>query len=304
MHYTLATTYPDYDEIQNGDYVSFLELEKQAERDLVYLEKYLHCTYGKELYSPNGLTRLLAGVLNTFGHIANTFKTNLFRSYRVLKRTELVYYNEANIATLPRILNVQYDMVRNLEIPVPDKMVVPYMDAVDQGYGLLVMFDMKNTTNIFVADLEKILEKVMGATTPDIVVHHSDRLPAIVKSFKKFDSYFKGTKKPTYPFTKMFRSMTEFRDVHTALVRAADFHYSVERIVSNMDKSTNLLKSILSFMEKDGVELPKETIVQLSELTLYYAKVFDMFGVIIQDMARIEHNFVEVLKVVRKELNL
>jgi hypothetical protein len=304
MQYTLATTYPDYDEIPEGDCVSFMDLEKQAERDLVYLEKYLQSMYGKEFYSPNGLTRLLAGVLNTFGHIANTFKTNLFRSYRVLKRTELIYYGEANVATLPRILNTQYELVRNLEIPVPDKMSVPYFDAADQGYGLLTLLDMKNTTNMFVKDLEEVLEKVMGATTPTLVLRVPDRLPAIVKSFKKFDSYFKGPKKQTYPFTKMFRTMDEFRSVHRTLVGAAEFHYSVERIVSNMDKCTNLLKTILSFMEKDGAELPKETIVRLSEMAMYYAKVFDMFGVAIQDMARIEHNFVEVLKSIRKELNL
>lgn len=69
---------------------------------------------GQENFVVDGIVRLFSGIVNIVMHIVNTFKTNIFKFYKNLKRTELRYFHESNVASIRRILSFDYELLSQM----------------------------------------------------------------------------------------------------------------------------------------------------------------------------------------------
>lgn len=299
----ISSELEDFRYMKADEVLEFSDIQNFAEYNLERLQCLFQDPRGVEFFG-SGLTRVLFGILNTFGHILNTFKTNVFRSYRTLKRTELVYYVESNKFTTMRLVNLDYDMVKHISIPVPDKMSEPYLQTTQYGSDLLLVMQMKETTDRFVKGLESLRNQVLAMTVTLEDLDLPSNLPAVTSKFKQFNRCFVGQHLRDIQMSKVIKSKEELQGTYELLLDSAKYHYEVASVVKNMETCSALLTEIINFIEKDGVSISKQQLTTLSELSLYYAKMFDMYGVTIQDMGRVEHNFVEVLKLVRKYLNV
>lgn len=295
---------PLFDTMDEETHVSFNELEQQLLADLRYLRVIDFDSVAQESFS-DGLVRLFAGTVNTLMHFVHTFKTGIFRSYRTLKRTELVYYHESNSVSVRRIFDLEFSSVKSLEIPIPNKMQGTYKEVSLRGITALRAFNMLARTSALKVQVKRLRDSVLGTgTAANIVPSDIQDLPVITASFKEFDAVMKGPSRRSVPFSEFIQNKEEFKEVDALLLDSAKYQYEVEKVATNLDTTSALMNEILTFLQKGMGTLTKEDLVSISQLMLFYAKIFDMYGLVVQDMARVEHNFVEVLKLVRKTYNL
>lgn len=254
----------------------------------------------------SGLTRVFVGILNTIIHIANTFKTNIFKFYRTLKRTELVYYTESNALSIKRILNYDYGMYAGLTIPLPNKMQTSYLVATTKGHEFLTSLGMENRTKLLIKHTEDLRNAVLSSSPQEVDISSIpiEDLASISKGFESFNKCFIGPNKNTKKFMEVFASASEFNETYKLLMDATKFQYSVKAVDGALDTVTKNLTDILAFLEKNTGSVTKNDLMNLSKIAMVYAKLFDMFGLAVMDMARIEHNFVVVLQILRKAYNL
>lgn len=259
---------------------------------------------GKEGMS-DAIKRLFVGLLNTVIHVINTFKTNIFSSYKNLKRTELKYFHESNRVSINRILNFDYSTLTSLQIPYPKGMIVDYLTATQKANICLDTMNMKERSRSFVELVRSTKNNVLTSRNANaIAISNSTDLPTIVRTFQDFNHCFNNKVTTTLPFIDLFPTETAFRDTDSLLMTCTEHEYSVNAVHKNMETCTELMNEILSYLEKEMGTLTKQELLNLSDACNFLAKILDMFGVTIQDVTRIEHNFVEVLTLIKRQYNL
>lgn len=280
------------------------DIEKEVEATLKSLEVMNFDLVGTESLT-NGIVRLLAGIINTFVHIFNTFKTNTFKFYKNLKRTELVYFHESNVVSAKRIFEFDYQSLRDLQVPIAKNMGTSYLEVTSKAIATLEALNMKTRISAFCKRMKLLRDSVLGSgDVYDLTETETTDLPNVTSSFKEFDKCMKGKFQREVPFGSVISSSEEFKQVNKLLLDSSKYQYEVASVYSDMETATTYLNDVLHFVEKQTGIITKSNLMMLSQMTLFYAKLFDMYGVVIQDLTRIEHNFVTTLGVVRKTYNL
>lgn len=253
----------------------------------------------------DAIKRLFIGLLNTIIHSMNTFKTNVFSFYKNLKRTELKYFHESNRVSINRILNFDYATLTSLQIPYPKGMIVDYFTATQKANICLGTMNMEERSRSFVELVRSTKDNILANRNANAVaISNSVDLPTIVRTFQDFNRCFNNKVTTTLPFIDLFPTETSFKDTDSLLMTCTEYEYTVNSVYKNMETCTELMNEILSYLEKEMGTLTKQELLNLSDACNFLAKLLDMFGVSIQDVTRIEHNFVEVLTLVKRQYNL
>lgn len=294
-----------HEELNEENAVSYDRLYEEALSHMRYFNVVNFDNVGTENLM-SGITRMFTGVLNTLMHIVHTFKTNTTKFYKTLKRTELVYFKESNSVTMQRIFNFDYEMMASLQIPIPNKMNGTYKDVTEKIVHCLESLDMETRSSLFVIQTEKLRDRVLsGEEGMDSLVHVApEDLPVLTKAFKTMDMSFVGPTIQRKQLRDVLPSKEELKMVYLLLLDSAKYQYGVQKVESNLDASTKNLNDILAFLQKNTGTLTKKDLMDLSTVAMFYAKVFDMYGVAVQDLTRVEHNFVDTLKLIRTSFNL
>lgn len=299
-------TLPEFVDFEHTEVRSLEEIQKTLEWFNVYLANSNFDLIGQEGFF-NAITRMFAGLCNTFLHILNNAKTNIFRFYRTLKRTELVYYHEANLVSVKRILSRNYGEVNSLDVPIPNKMSGTYPQTIVALVDFLKALQMEVRFKAIVNFSENLRDKIISGVEFDVragMIPAND-LVGISQKFKDYNKYLSDIKSiRTKRFSEVFPQETDLKFCDDTLYNVADFQYSVARIESAVNDVASNFQAIINAIQNKDIELSKQALTSLSDISMYYAKLFDMFGVAVQDLTRVEHNFVEVLKVIRKSYNL
>lgn len=253
----------------------------------------------------DAIKRLFIGLLNTIIHTVNTFKTNIFSFYKNLKRTELKYFHESNRVSINRILNFDYTTLTALQIPYPKGMVVDYFTATQKANICLGTMNMEERSRSFVELVRSTKNNILANKNANaIAISNSTDLPTIVRTFQEFNRCFTNKTTTTLPFINLFPTETSLKDTDSLLMTCTEYEYSVNAVYKNMETCTELMNEILSYLEKEMGMLTKQELLNLSDACNFLAKILDMFGIAIQDVTRIEHNFVEVLTLIKRQYNL
>ena len=296
-----------YTYLKEDETVSFVDCQSSILNQMKELDAIDFDIVGIENLS-SILKRLLAGIFNTFFHVLNTAKTNIFRSYKNLKRTELVYYKESNLVSYGRIFNREMSLLTSLDTPIPYKMGVTYFHAISKTIAFLDVMGLANRVKSFLQYSEELRNEVLSSAMtsnklPTLSVIAGD-LERLSKEFKALDNCFKDKPVRFKKFIEVFPTKDEFVQCEKILYDATKYQYEVASIHSTMESIGENFTKIISFLDKSTLNLTKEELMSLSKVTLFFAKIFDMYGVAIRDLTRLEHNYVEVLKMIRKEYNL
>ena len=281
-----------------------LELKLEATYKSIILSDFTKI--GSEDFG-NAITRFFAGIGNILFHMIHTFKTNIFKFYKTLTRTELVYYKESNELSFRRILNCDYEMVKELSVPVPHKFNSTYLIATQNILDFLDTLDLKARLNLYEKHVEDLKNKVLSSDihSDDLIIMPIEDLPGITTKFKITNNNFNGSFVREKKFKEVFTSPTDLSaTVDFLLNKGADYQYEVSSIMSSLDSIANEFDTILSFLQKNKGTMSKNQLMDLSKLTMGLAKFFDMYGVVIQDLSKVDHNTIEVLKVIRNQFNL
>lgn len=305
MKQSYMGTLPWYEEMTEEECISYDRLYSEVLSNMKYFNS-INFDHVAQEGLADGITRMFTGVLNTLMHVVHTFKTNTTKFYKTLKRTELVYFKESNEVTVRRIFNFDYEMMSGLEIPVPNKMTGTYKDVTTKTVNFLSSLDMETRSSLFVKQTDQLRDRVLsGEEGLDSLIQIApEDLPILTKTFKTLNLCFVGPSSPRKRLSDVLPSKEEMKEVYNLLLNSADFQYGVQRVEANLDSSTKNLNDILAFLQKNTGTLTKRDLMDLSTVAMFYAKVFDMYGVAVQDLSRVEHNFVDILKLIRVTYNL
>ncbi len=298
-------TLPWYETMTEETCIDYERLREEALSHMRYFHLADFDKVGTESFT-DGLVRMFVGVLNTIMHVIHTIKTNLFRFYRTLKRTELIYYKESNAVSIKRILNFDYVMINSLEVPIPKKMQGTYKVASENVLAFLNTLDMENRSALFVKQTATLRDRVLAGSEIESAITSvaPEDLPTLTKAFKTANDQFVGPHVNTKPMVKVIPSKEEFNQVFELLLQSAPHQYGVQKVEANLDSSTKHLTDVLHFIQKGTGTITKSDLSNLSNVAMFFAKIFDMYGVAVQDLSRVEHNFVEVMRLIRSKFNL
>lgn len=260
---------------------------------------------GQENFVVDGIVRLFSGIVNIVMHIVNTFKTNIFKFYKNLKRTELRYFHESNVASMRRILSFDYELLSQMQIPIPNKLSTTYYAATEAGMNCLSVMNMKERSMAFVSLTNNLKSSVLSGQTIEVMEFGDQTdLGNIQKSFQKFNLCFTGRKTNTIDFSTVFPSMEEFSNTDMLLMKSENYQYEVNEINKNLEACEARMNEILSFLNQGVGNISKQDLIVLSDTCMTLAKLFDLYGVTIQDITRLEHNFTLILKQIKHQFNL
>lgn len=248
------------------------------------------------------ILRFFTKLADTIGSLLNNFRM-VYRAFRGLKRAEIHTFQEKNFATIRRVKRQSFFDLAVLPMPKPKGLTSTYLDATNALTLCLNACDMVNRSKSFVKISENILERVeVGATVAPIIGAlngTSSEVTQITNLYGEVTKCFANNHTGTAPFKSLFRSMDEFSQVHDELDKSCSNEYDVTPVFKNLEKCSSNFEQILSTLKKQkdaDVVLNKDEIVSMSDACLFMAKTFDIYGLSLQDLNRVEHNYVEVIK--------
>lgn len=253
---------------------------------------------------------MLTGIQNTSLHIVNLFKTNLFRSYLTLKRTEIRYYNESNAYSMRSIFNSKYTDFADAIIPYPTGMKGKYSDAISQTNRSLAALDILTKAKLAVNQTDNIIQLLRDGTNLTSAVSEAATLldPTAIRkqvsdTMKLFNTSVKVV--PDKKFSELFSTMEEFRKTNDAALTSDAYVNQTTLAHKLMVECHENFESIIKQIEGAvATTVVKSDVEKFAVLAYNVAETFDMFASMLHCFHMIEHNLVEDYKELRRQFNL
>lgn len=243
--------------------------------------------------------KIFMGVADLFIRCGNTLKTNFFKFYKSLKRSELRTFVEKHFTQVLAVeKNGIYTSVMNLPMGRPTGLATTFLKGVDSISTIYNIMDTKALADICVKTLTDIRRKMTRgessyksdltslANTVDKI---SKTLTDIVK--KEEPVFSSKATEPTAPFKTLYSSMEDFRQVRKQL---SDIEYRLndaKYLNDQVDNLDTLLGDITQYLTED-TEVDQKFIHSLSTVVRYMALTFDQYGICVIRQMALEHNHV------------
>ena len=257
------------------------------------------------------LVNIFAGVFNSIGHVVNLFKTALLRGFKDFKRGEVNEWYDSNRATAFRINHANYDEVKDVVLDAPDglkctfygatKATCAYMNKLQMRDAMKKMLDLakrisndintSSNTNFssYVFDIER---SILSKDLPQLYKAKEKCLPETSKRAVRL------------PFGKLFDSMKEFADT-ADMLRDVDVHLrEVATIWEGVQTLQKIFNGIYDDVNTHRVDIHKDAMLDLAKIAKAFAESISQFSICCNDIARLQHNYVLDLDVLRKELDM
>jgi 5'-deoxynucleotidase YfbR-like HD superfamily hydrolase len=103
-------------------------------------------------------------------------------------------------------------------------------------------------------------------------------------------------------YGELFKSTKEFEDLFARLLDMEKYYDETNCITTKLDKIEKYIQNIIESKQLENIN--KANLKSLSDVIYRYAKAFDIYGALVYNLQRIEHNFVECLKVIATEKHI
>ena len=253
------------------------------------------------------ITRIITGILDTVLKLLNNFKTVVLGVFKDLKRTELQEYEDSNKITLTRVLKYPYEFLAQQNVVVPRGMVKPYKYTAEKIKGCLDTLDMVNRSERALTSVDNVLKMLLANTKFQVKQDtiNVGELRSLEYMFKDENNCFSTFKRcEEQQFSKVFQSDHCLRDTYNVLVNTVIYEQDVSRVYATLERIYQKFDHILRLVESNQVNLTKSDIITLAGQTTTLAKLFDMYGTVITDLQRVEHNFVLILRNISEKYGL
>ena len=251
------------------------------------------------------IKNLLSGIVNTFGHLLNLFKTALFYGWRDFKRGELSDYVDSNVVTMKRLYSAdRYYRLVNEEIDIPQGMNGTYLAALNSLDTFLGEINMTQRAQRIEEISANILQSYKRAN-PSFSAH-------IKQGIKDFDTrrlfsmfvtcgkHFTTKRDARSSFKKAFSTAKEYQQVCEQCMDGDTYLRAVAGVHSRLESTEQNFNEMIEYGGAANINDLRE----LSKLTRYFAESFDMYSTVIRDRLRIDHNLTMVTKDIRKILGM
>lgn len=262
-----------------------------------------------------GLWDAIKSVLTSIGnvtmHMVNLTKTYIFKFYKSLKRTEIVYYNESNKISMMRILSCTTDELADLKLPFPNGLSTTYLDALDKTEIALSQLDILTRANVGLNVANKILfalrnrdqltEVVQGCIAS--VDTTSIQIP-VDQALRCLDEE-KNTSREERTFTQLFNSVQELKKCNEKAISFTKHVDMTNQAHKKIAQISDIFTEIVKVVERSaGNGVNKEEVEMIAKLSYILGDTFDAFAKCLLQFHVLEHNLVEVYKEIRRQKNL
>lgn len=255
-----------------------------------------------------GLLKIFIGVTDTFLRIGNTFKTNIFKFYKDLKRSEMRYYYESHTTMCLKAESIPITQVTNVEVPVPSGMKGTYQNAcmsLEQVYNIL---DIQSYGQGVLAALIDFRRKLMRSEDykntlvpmTNLVKQRETSLNSLKSSV---DKVFTEQKTPmNVKFMDVYKTMKEFKDTRLALLDMEKYLAATNKLVKLVDDIDTVLADITSYLTEDQ-EIDKALVTDMINIVKYMGVSFDIYGTTTTRQMAVEHNHIGAIGKVWSTIN-
>ena len=244
-----------------------------------------------------GLLKVFIGVTDTFLRIGNTFKTNIFKFYKDLKRSEIRYYYESHTTMCLKAESVPITQVSNVKVPIPNGMKGTYQNACMSLQQVYTMLDILSYGQGVLSALIDFRRKLMRSED------YKSTLVPITNLVKQRETSLNGLKASAdkvftqqhtameVAFTDAYKTMKEFKDARLSLLEMEPYLASTKRLVQMVDDIDTVLADITSYLTEDK-EVDKALITDMINIVKYMGVSFDIYGVTTTRQMSVEHNHI------------
>lgn len=255
----------------------------------------------------NFITRALTSILNVLLRIINNIKAIIKRPFNDLQRTELHKFIDDYKASVNRILSIKYPVLTDILVPSPVGMIKPYKITSEAIVNTLDIMKMDSRVSDALVSVEEITNALMSGNTIDM---RNNRVN--LGDIKSFESVYKKSVSCFNPslrnedkrFSEVFPSDHCLKDTFSILNKGVDYEYCVSKVFSILEKLYSKYELILKLVSEENANITKNDLISLSEQTTTLAKMFDMYGITINDLQSVEHNFVLVLHEIKRKFDI
>ena len=255
-----------------------------------------------------GLLKIFIGVADLFIRVGNTFKTNVFKFFKNLKRSEIRYYTESHLLKVKAVEDVDYTKVMKLDIPVPTGMISNYIDAtnyVTKVYESVGISDYANSLYKELVDIRRQMTRNESrykqgfSKTAKLVLAKLDMVRNIVSEQTK---YFSDKQVPVKAqFSIAFGSMTNLKETRVKLIDMEQYLATTQSLVTLVDNIDAILGDITGYLSEDN-EVDRQFVSELADTVRFLATGFDIYGqTAIRQMA-LEHNLILCYELLYKHI--
>lgn len=251
------------------------------------------------------ISKLFISIGDTIFHILNNFKT-IFKAYRDFKRSELRYYIESNRIKTNVILNSNFSNIKHILVPIPQGMTTTYYRASAEVNSFLLMLNMP----VRVKSVYEFVEKINIELTDTTISSSKDFIKSVdTKELK--DLFYLITEKI---FTKkqtneirldnVYSNSNDLKAVIQLLLKMEEHMVGVSSMFSYMENISDTVDDIIAKLEdkNNTVHISPNSLSLLANSVRTIAVLFEKYGVMIELVNKLNHNQVEVLKVLEKEI--
>lgn len=267
------------------------------------LNNYYHGKIGQEGFL-DAARQALVGLGNVTMHLLNLFTTQLHYGFRDFKRSELTEYLDSNTVSWMSLKSRDFATYAFFKVPAPKGMKGTYAAALDCVENFLNHLDMLSVSKQMLVTIENIrkdLVKQNPTFSASFSTMTNHLLPRdLHRQFDASGRIFTDGAPREDQVNKLFSNSedliqcvercidddTHFRSVATVYERLNDIHHVVDAIT-----------------ELKGQLTPKQ-INELVNVIRTWAETFEMYATMINDLQRLNHNLMWVVKTIRERLEV
>lgn len=251
---------------------------------------------------------IVDGISDTFFRIFGNIKSMLKLTLD-FKRSELMYYGEAHHSILTRILRLEYNDIRHIQVPIPAGMVGTYSQAITAVADCLLSLDMATRSKAAQQWVRSLLVALASQSESNLRANinagSTFASPEIDRTFVALNKVLTDQVTHTVALNKVYGSMEEFRLVHKRLLELEVYLKGVAHVFKQMTLIQADVDNIIAEVKaKEIGQFSVQVIKELAQAIRMLAVLFERYGLVIRDLDRLIHNEVEVFQAIQRKLKL
>jgi hypothetical protein len=235
----------------------------------------------------------LVRIFDVFTRLVNNFKTSLLGFRRAFKRSELREFHESHRMAINQFFQTATLNI-NQQVPIPSGMKVSYLRAATELLKLYQLINIQATIAELLAYFAEVDQSghplPAAATIKKISCVSKDGVEAELRLL------FTADKTLTVPVHTVISTFSELVMVDQHVAAFEPIFQGVERISADLDEIEKAIDHLVTSLETQRGQIDRGTVQSLYQLVRTASVQLDMYGVVLAEMQRVEHNFVLVLR--------
>ena len=245
----------------------------------------------------SSLLKVVTSVTDSFLMVANTFKTNLTRFTKGVKRAEIRAFYESNMLMCKRVEDKDYTTVMDLQMNIPTGMTAKYADAVQYIQDNYFALDIKSYAESMLNELKAVRQTICNEHGASLTSFAPSRQAGsretIVKDVVRRQEKIYSDRRVdlTKPFKAVYSSMDDFRKVRTSLTDMEPNLQGVLGINDSIDEISMILGDVTTYMSDDA-SIGGKFVSELAQCVRLSGTLFDVYGQTAMRQMALEHNHI------------